>query len=465
MIKITPCTPPPFNAAGIEVKALYFSQSPGEKFISVYARYREGQSWAPLYIGLPSIPTLQQVRDLDRNISLDSGSYNNAHIYLRSAAGNNMTTALYTNEEGGGIQVGNVDGMSALNLQPDGGLLTYRGNEVATRDWVSNQGYLTTNATNGFIKTGANYTPNMMTVIQNSILYHYGTEPDNPAGGSTGYSINSAIDGTSSIQLFLATGPTTGYNPDGFFWRGNNVGGPGWPGPWRQVASREWVQANFLSLANVINAQYASAQNANFWISGSARAQHFVANSLGYAITAHSGYYGFFTNTGSSTALPIKAKELVLSDSYADVAPVNGLFVKGNTLLKALAGTVKRKVVVNASGVLETAPLHGSGSAQTTIGTLATGIDIDMVGSCDESCGRLIITNTTVADISNVQIFVEYGTPYENEAKATFSPSNEAAATTNKVYLMNNDRNGFTLFIPLINKTMVISYDYNVVGY
>jgi hypothetical protein len=316
-----------------------------------------------------------------------------------------------------------------------------------------------------FIKFNISYNDNMMGVLQNSILYHYGGETDNPSGGSTGYSINGAIDGISSIQLFLATGSATGYNPDGFYWRGNNAGGPGWPGPWKQVASREWVQANFLSLANVINAQYTSAQNANFWISGSARAQHFVANSLGYAMTAQTGYYGFFTDTGSSIALPIKAKELVLSDSYSDVAPANGLFVKGSTLLKALAGVGKRKVVVNASGVLETAPLHGSGSTGTIIGTNATGIDIDLVGNCDESCGRLIITNTTVADISSVQIFVEYGTPYETEAKATFSPSNEAAATTNKVYLTNNDRNGFTLFIPLINKTMAISYDYNVVGY
>lgn len=806
MMKITPCTPPPFNAAGIEVKALYFSQSPGEKFISVYARYREGQSWAPLHIGLPSIPTLQQVRDLDRNISLDSGSYNNAHIYLRSAAGNNMTTALYTNEEGGGIQVGNVDGVSALNLQPEGGILTYGGAEVATRQWVeqyaltfknmpvtnfnavitqgiytinsglttianypniggnnngSTGGYLVvygvspntiqyfypinesftinrsggywyrrsvadvweykdgileinlnnapvqadnliisgeylvttsfsstflqygyphpgtygaiplmitvrkrwgnvswnyaitqeavciqespgnftrkwirsrfnwrpegnpwdtwnevallrdvyskgqlqtsgssavhwnnitnkptivdvetdplytasipdqlmvkgylaanenlnnylttgvwmqsdnaqaasgsnypiaqagklevvtgggftyqtyhtyaennisyyrsywttsgwsswervmTNAevlagtgflySNGaalsfdnsiFIKASINWGPDMASVLQNSIVYHNGGEPDNPSGGSTGYSINGgAGGGISSVQLFLATGNTSGVNPDGFYWRGNNAGGVGWPGPWRQVASREWVAANFISLSNVINAQYASAQNANFWISGSARAQHFVANSLGYAMTAHSGYYGFFTDTGSSTALPIKAKEMVLSDSYSDVAPTNGLFVKGNLLLKPLEGVGKRKVIVNASGVLEAAPLHGSGSTGTIIGTNATGIDIDLIGVCDESCGRLIITNTTVADISNVQIFVEYGTPYESEAKATFSPSNEVAATTDKVYLMNNDRTGFTLAIPLIHKAMALSYDYNVVGY
>lgn len=430
-MKINPCTPPPFNAAGIEVKALYFSQSPGEKFISVYARYREGQSWAPLHIGLPSIPTLQQVRDLDRNISLDSGSYNNAHIYLRSAAGNNMTTALYTNEEGGGIQVGNVDGLSALNLQPDGGLLTYGGNEVATRNWVNNQGYLTSftetdplytasipkqlmykgsipggvnlntytttgvyhqnqnsnaqsginypialagklevvNADNGYmiyqnytsyhasntqyyrnyyagqwgnwirligsneaVVHGISDAPTMMNGFNtNSIMYHRGNESDVPMACDGGYTINGSLaPEISSVQLFIATGQATGFNPDGFFWRGNNVGGPGWPGPWRQVASREWVQANFLSLANVINAQYTSAQNANFWISGSARAQHFVANSLGYAMTAQTGYYGFFTDTGSSTALPIKAKELVLSDSYVDVAPSNGLFVKGN---------------------------------------------------------------------------------------------------------------------------------------
>jgi hypothetical protein len=543
MIKITPCTPPPFNAAGIEVKALYFSQSPGEKFISVYARYREGQSWAPLHIGLPSIPTLQQVRDLDRNISLDSGSYNNAHIYLRSAAGNNMTTALFTNEEGGGIQVGNVDGLSALNLQPDGGLLTYGGNEVATRNWVNGNGFLKTetdpewnaakprtltyigllpNASdlndytiggiyyqteaayaaaganypvnakgvlevtsdgfgavyqtyhsfaenegwwmrskwastwspwqkmitnntltsgtgflyaNGstlsfdnstFIKASVNWGPNMASALQNSILYHYGSEPDNPSGGSTGYSINGSVGGISSIQLFLATGDVSGINPDGFYWRGNNAGGPGWPGPWRQVASREWVAANFLSLSNVINAQYASAQNANFWISGSARAQHFVANSLGYAMTAQSGYYGFFTDTGLSTALPVKAKEMVLSDSYADVAPANGLFVKGsiktgsltNGMLKTVAGVLAQAVagtdylqpggvVQNQNVTTQTASfkINGTGESTTTLAapTVKTNMIMPNSGSSITFDGDVILS-TVASNLLKVDV-------------------------------------------------------------
>lgn len=142
MIKLTPCASPPLNAAGIEVKALFFNQAPGDKFISVYARYNDGQSWVPLHIGLPSVPSLQQVRDMDRNIYVNSGSFEDAHMYLRSADGNNMTVAFYANADGGAIQAGNANGFSSLNLQPEGGLLNYGGYEVATKNWTLGQGFL-----------------------------------------------------------------------------------------------------------------------------------------------------------------------------------------------------------------------------------------------------------------------------------------------------------------------------------
>ena len=121
---------------GHEVKALYFTKAPGDKYLSVYAQYNGDPAWVPLHLTVPATPDLQQVRDMDRNIATDSGSYEDAHIYLRSADGNNMTAAYFTNAEGGGIQVGNVDDYAPLNLQPEGGTLTYGGAEVATQEWV-----------------------------------------------------------------------------------------------------------------------------------------------------------------------------------------------------------------------------------------------------------------------------------------------------------------------------------------
>jgi hypothetical protein len=338
-----------------EASALYFTKAPGEDYYKVYARYKNAPEWVPIAITEVANPGLQQVRDANRNISMGSGSYTDAHFYLRSADGNNTTTAFFTNAQGGGIQSGNTLGFVPLNLQPEGGLLTYGGDEVATREWVNDNGYITgetdpvytasvpnqmmykglipasvdlnaytttgkyyqnsdayaasgtnypapnagmleviANGASGDVTFqtyhigdpyqvvmftrfyrggiwsiwtrfanagdtvvhGINFSPYMTTVPQNSILYHYGNEPDAPIA-ETGYSINGSVGGVSSVQLYIATGAATGFNPDGFFWRGNNSGGPGWPGPWRQVASREWVEAQgYTSAADIASGTY-----------------------------------------------------------------------------------------------------------------------------------------------------------------------------------------------------------------
>lgn len=127
-------------AKGIPIKSLRFIPSCDNKFISVYAQYSKSEDWVPINIGMSSIPTLQQIRDVDRNISLNTGSYTDAHFYIRSAEGNNATTAFYTNAAGGAIQSGNISAYIPLNLQPLGGLLTYGGAEIATKAWVQSQG-------------------------------------------------------------------------------------------------------------------------------------------------------------------------------------------------------------------------------------------------------------------------------------------------------------------------------------
>lgn len=133
------CTTTPLPAQALEVKALYFTKGAGDKYLSVYAQYGGDPAWVPLQVTIPATPDLQQVRDMDRNIAIDSGSYEDAHMYLRSADGNNMTAAFFTNAAGGGIQVGNAAGLAPLHLQADGGLLTYGGDEVATKTWVDQQ--------------------------------------------------------------------------------------------------------------------------------------------------------------------------------------------------------------------------------------------------------------------------------------------------------------------------------------
>jgi len=130
-----PCSPYP--SEGIPVSSVRFVPSCDQEFVSMYVRNTCTQKWVPVNIGRRSAPTLQQVRDADRNISMNAGSYDDAHFYIRSADGNNVTTAFYTNATGGTIQAGNANGYIALNLQPLGGLLTYGNEEVATQAWVS----------------------------------------------------------------------------------------------------------------------------------------------------------------------------------------------------------------------------------------------------------------------------------------------------------------------------------------
>jgi hypothetical protein len=410
------------SGQGPEATSLFFTKAPGEDHYKAYARYNNCPSWVPIDTPQLSTPNLQQVRDADRNISASSGSYEDAHFYLRSAEGNNMTSAFFTNADGGAIQTGNATGFAPLNLQPDGGTLTYGGEEVATipdqlmikgtlgsaddlntykttgvwtqsgnagaaagsnyptalagklevvtegdftyqtyhvyaeynimyhrsfwsvsgwsawkkvatnADLSSGTGYLYSNGSsltydpNTMIKASVNFGADMSSTPQNSISYHYGGEPDNPSGQS-GYSINGTVGGVSSVQLYVATGAAPGQNPDGFFWRGNNTGGPGWPGPWKQIASREWV--NTAAIKN----QNTSAQTANIWIDGNVRAAAVVDHTRGYAMISQSGYTGFFTDTSLNTAHPVKMGALTVSNSYADNAPTNGIFVKGKSYL------------------------------------------------------------------------------------------------------------------------------------
>lgn len=104
--------------------------------------------------------------------------------------------------------------------------------------------------------------------------------------------------------------------------------------------------------ANYIQNQYTSGQTADIWINGIVRANCYVADGYGYTIAAQSDYYGFFTDSSFSTALPIKAKSLVLSASYSTTAPANGLYVEGGVKLNTLAGTGLRMVTADASGNL-----------------------------------------------------------------------------------------------------------------
>ncbi len=207
------CNPTP---EGHEVKALYFTKAPGDKYLSVYAQYNGDPAWVPLQLTVPATPDLQQVRDMDRNIATDTGSYENAHIYLRSADGNNMTAAYFTNAEGGGIQVGNVEDYAPLNLQPEGGTLTYGGAEVATQEWVKQH------ALSWRIDTVTNFNavtqPGIYTINGNlTSISNYPHIGNNNNGASSGYFVVSQL-GVNGPQYFYPTYEAGTLNRGGGYW-------------------------------------------------------------------------------------------------------------------------------------------------------------------------------------------------------------------------------------------------------
>lgn len=216
MIKFTPCANAPLLKSGIAVDSLYFTKAPGARYLSVYARYQDNADWVPLHIGLPAVPTLQQVRDEDRNIAINSGSYDDAHLYLRSADGNNMTAAYYTNAEGAAIQAGNTDDFQPLHLQPEGGLLTYNGKEVATQEWVNFSALAIKNdlvSNFNTIQTSGIYNiPSGLTDILN--YPHIG---NNNNGASSGTLVVYRT-GSTLIQYFYPNNESNSLNRSGGFW-------------------------------------------------------------------------------------------------------------------------------------------------------------------------------------------------------------------------------------------------------
>ncbi|WP_118973118.1 pyocin knob domain-containing protein [Taibaiella koreensis] len=210
------CDNTPFPDGGQNLNALYFTKGPGEDYPRVYAQYNDDPCWVPLPLTLPAFPDLQQVRDAGRNISLATGSYEDAHFYLRSADGNNMTTAYFANGEGGGIQAGNATGYAPLNLQPDGGLLTYRGNEVATEAWVNSHA-LARNDTpvtnfNTVTASGIYTIYSGLTAISN-----YPNIGGNNNEATAGYLVVYG-NGTNAVQFFYPTNESATLNRGGGHW-------------------------------------------------------------------------------------------------------------------------------------------------------------------------------------------------------------------------------------------------------
>ncbi|PSK93136.1 pyocin knob domain-containing protein [Taibaiella chishuiensis] len=216
MLKLTPCVNAPLLKSGIPVDSLYFTKAPGDPYLSVYARYQNNSEWIPLHIGLRAAPTLQQVRDEDRNIAINSGSYDDAHLYLRSADGDNMTAAFYTNATGAAIQAGNTEDFQPLHLQPEGGLLTYNGSEVINQDLLKAMALARRSDTvtdfNSALPQGIYNIPYGLTAIPN--YPHIG---NNNNGATAGMLIVYQAGGA-LVQYFYPSNETSNLNRNCGYW-------------------------------------------------------------------------------------------------------------------------------------------------------------------------------------------------------------------------------------------------------
>lgn len=139
---------------------------------------------------------------------------------------------------------------------------------------------------NEAVTFGVNTSGNLMNGYPgNSVLYSQSAS-DAPAAG-IGFVWNAALNNVSGIysaQMFIGANAGTGVNPDQFWFRNNQQGGPGWPGPWLQVATRQWANT-----ATILN-QNAVIQSANFRINGYAQV------GTGMEVGNYMGVYGDYAD-------------------------------------------------------------------------------------------------------------------------------------------------------------------------
>jgi hypothetical protein len=201
-------------------------------------------------------------------------------------------------------------------------------------------------------------------------------------------------------------------------------------------------------------------------------------------LTAQTGFYGFFTDTGLSTALPVKAKELVLSDSFADVAPTNGLFVKGNirggaaAILNNMATGTTTVVLADGDGKLTPGPpiatLDSSAyipivtSASGTVSTITPqGFTFIRVGNIVQVSGRVVCTGAVNGTILILRVELPVASGFDNvyDLTGTVTGINLGSASPSHVSADTGSLDGYALascYVGTSSLTVYMQFQYRL---
>lgn len=217
--------------------------------------------------------------------------------------------------------------------------LMYRGQLTLSAD-------LNTYIENGFWHTGAggsSQDPNGAhgAEWQNAVaVLHW--PPQSAAGILT-------VERLGELNWCIQTYRVTSYSGNGRFWYRSNWNGA-WS-PWYEVSSTLWAETNFIKNDTTL-------QQGSFNLAGTGRLEGYFYFGNSTKIGSPSASY-LAVLTPESKAQNIKVGGITVSDRYSDNAPLNGIFVKGNSNFVgnvgigiinpedklAVAGTVRAKEI------------------------------------------------------------------------------------------------------------------------
>lgn len=211
---------------------------------------------------------------------------------------------------------------------------------------------------NSYVKTATSPYANL-SFADDGLYFHTGSEPDNPMPGFPGYSLNKFAGGQYSVQLYMASNYSSGSGgyQDGLFMRSNNAGGygSGWPTPWIQLASRDWVSNNYALSSSIPTVNNGTLTlNTSGVLTGSAS---FTANQAGnstFTVTAPS--YG-------TTAGTIAQGNDSRFHNPVTIGTANGLSLSTQALSLAAASTSTTGALTSTDWNTFNDKAPGSGSA------------------------------------------------------------------------------------------------------
>ena len=138
--------------------------------------------------------------------------------------------------------------------------------------------------------------------------------------------------------------------------------------------------------------------------------------------------------TGAGSALGLKVGNLVVSNSYSDTAPTNGLLVRGNAQIGALSANGLMTLLSSGAGNVSVLSLFKSGDKEGYIGQTSSDLCIGNSG------GLVTYTETTIGTNASIVIDTSNNTTFRKRVEIFGIPE------ANKFVIYNNATKDYVRF-------------------